>query len=73
MTDKTVGNMDITVKIILAAILLLYTRWIVLAILYPLQACWGLYMNHRSNAVCKLLAAPAYIIERFLRFGGVDF
>lgn len=60
-------------KIFIIAILLLYAKWIFIVCLYPLQMGWGLYMNHRSSNLCKLLAVPSYVIERILRNGGGRF
>ena len=60
-------------KILIIAIVVLYLKWIFIILLYPLEVCWGLYQNHKSNKLFKLLAVPYYYIERILRFGGVDF
>ena len=60
-------------KIFIVAIIVLYLKWIFIMLLYPLEVCWGLYQNHKSNKIFKLLAVPTYCIERILRFGGVDF
>lgn len=58
-------------KILIIAIIALYLKWICIVLLYPLEACWGVYQNHKPNKIFKLLAVPAYCVERFLRFGGV--
>lgn len=60
-------------KILIIAIVVLYLKWIFIILLYPLEVCWGLYKNHKSNKICKLLAVPSYCIERILRFGGSRF
>ena len=60
-------------KILVIAIIALCLKWIFIILLYLLEACWGLYQNHKSNRIFKLLAIPAYCVERILRFGGVDF
>ena len=62
-------------KILVIAIIALCLKWIFIILLYPLEACWGLYQNHKSNRIFKLLAIPAYCVERILRLGGggVDF
>ena len=57
-------------KIFIVAIIVLYLKWIFIMLLYPLEVCWGLYQNHKSNKIFKLLAVPTYCIERILRFGG---
>ena len=59
--------------ILVVAVLLLYAKWIFLVSLYPLEVFWGLYKNQPSSMLRKVLAAPAFAIECFLRFGGVDF
>ena len=60
-------------KVLIIAIVVLYLKWIFITLLYPLEACWGLYQNHKSNKLFKLLAVPSYCIERMLRFGGGRF
>lgn len=60
-------------KILIIAIIALYLKWICIVLLYPLEACWGVYQNHKPNKIFKLLAVPAYCVERFLRFGGGRF
>ena len=60
-------------KILVIAIIALCLKWIFIILLYPLEACWGLYQNHKSNRIFKLLAIPAYCVERILRFGGGRF
>lgn len=60
-------------KILIIAIVVLYLKWIFIILLYPLETCWGLYKNDKSNRIFKLLAIPAYCIERVLRFGGGRF
>lgn len=57
-------------RILLVAVLLLYVKWIFLAALYPLMVFWGLYHNHRSSMALKVLAVPAWCVERLLRYGG---
>ena len=61
------------IEILLIAVLLLYVKWIFIFFLYPAEACWGLYQNHRSNKFYKLLAVPCYGIEHILRNGGGRF
>lgn len=58
---------------LIIAVLLLYLKWIFIICFYPLMVGWGLYQNHKTNRFYKLLAVPAYIIERILRFGGGRF
>lgn len=60
-------------KTLIIAIVILYLKWIFITLLYPLEACWGLYRNNKSNKLFKLLAVPCYVIERILRFGGGRF
>ena len=60
-------------KFLIIAVLLLYLKWIFIICFYPLMVGWGLYQNHKTNRFYKLLAVPAYIIERILRFGGGRF
>lgn len=50
-------------KILVIAIIALCLKWIFIILLYPLEACWGLYQNHKSNRIFKLLAIPAYCVE----------
>lgn len=61
------------IELLIIAVLLLYLKWIFITLLYPLEVCWGLYQNHKSNKLFKLLAVPYYYIERILRFGGGRF
>lgn len=60
-------------KILIAAVALLYAKWLFCAALYLPEAGWALYQNHRGSKLCKLLAVPGYITERILRNGGADF
>jgi len=57
-------------KVLIAAVLLLYLKWIFILLLYPLEVFWGMYQRNRSNKLYKLLAIPYWTIERILRFGG---
>lgn len=60
-------------KVLIIALVILYLKWIFITLLYPLEVCWGLYQNHKSNKLFKLLAVPAYCVKRILRFGGQIF
>ena len=57
-------------KFLIIAVLLLYLKWIFIICFYPLMVGWRLYQNKKTNKFYKLLAVPADIIERILRFGG---
>jgi len=57
-------------RILIIALVVLYLKWIFIALLYPLEVFGGLYRNNKSNKLFKLLAVPGYCIERILRFGG---
>lgn len=60
-------------KILIAAVLLLYLKWIFIIVLYPFQAMWSLFKKHPDSLLCMALAAPYYGVERLLRFGGGRF
>lgn len=60
-------------KALVIAISVLYLKWILIVLLYPLEVCWGLYQNYKPNRIFKLLAIPVYCAERILRFGGGRF
>lgn len=60
-------------KALIIAISVLYLKWILIVLLYPLEVCWGLYQNYKPNRIFKLLAIPVYCVERILRFGGGRF
>lgn len=60
-------------RILIIALVVLYLKWIFIALLYPLEVFGGLYRNNKSNKLFKLLAVPGYCIERILRFGGGRF
>lgn len=57
-------------KILAGAVILLYSKWIFIGLLYPFQALWGLYQNNRTSTIAKILAVPYFCIERVLSFGG---
>ena len=60
-------------KIVVVAVILLYSKWICIGLIYPLQALWGLYQKHRSNMICKVLAIPYFCVEKVLNSGGGRF
>lgn len=62
-----------TLTILIILILILYTKWIFIIILYPLQALWGQYQKHKNIFFYKVLAVPYFIIEKFFRFGAGRF
>lgn len=57
-------------KMLIIAVLILYLKWIFIIILYPLEALWGMHKRNHSNILYKILAVPAWMIEKILRGGG---
>ncbi len=61
--------MRILIVILAVAVLLLYLKWILLIVLYPMQALAAIYRNHPS-AHTKILAAPNAVFEKTIGGGG---
>ena len=59
-------------SILVITVILLYSKWIFIGLVYPLQSLWGLYQNNKSSMICKVLAIPYFCVEKVLRNGGVD-
>ncbi len=62
--------MRILIVILAVAVLLLYLKWILLIVLYPMQALAAIYRNHPS-AHTKILAAPNAVFEKTIGGGSV--
>ncbi len=62
--------MRTVIIILLVAVLLLYLKWILLVVLYPLQALAGIYRNHPS-VYTKILTAPNAVFERIIGGGAL--
>ena len=71
--DKKTNRKHMIETILIAAVALLYLKWLFCALLYPMEAGWALYQNHRGSKLCKLLAVPGWLAEHILRSGGADF
>lgn len=63
--------MDKNLIIILLLVLILYLKWILLIIFYPLQVGFNLYLKYKSNVFYKILAMPLYLLNNFFR-GGIE-
>lgn len=59
--------------ILITLIAIIYTKWIFIIFLYPLQSLWGKYQKHKNVLFYKFLAIPYYAIERCFRFGAGRF
>ncbi len=68
--DKKTNRKHMIETILIAAVALLYLEWLFCALLYPMEAGWALYQNHRGSKLCKLLAVPGWLAEHILRSGG---
>lgn len=55
---------------LIVAVILLYSKWISIFMMYPLLALLNLYRNNKSNRFYKILAVPGYVLEQLLRYGG---
>lgn len=62
------GNITI---VILILVLVLYIKWILLILFYPMQAGSNLYHRHNKDISYALFAVPLYIVNKFFR-GGID-
>lgn len=71
--DKKTNRKHMIETILIAAVALLYLKWLFCALLYPMEAGWALYQNHRGSKLCKLLAVPGWLAEHILRSGGGRF
>lgn len=61
-------------QVLIVAVLILYFKWLLIIILYPVEVIWSFYQTHKSNFLCKVLFVPAWLIERkLLRCGGLRF
>ena len=58
---------------LIVAVILLYSKWISIFMMYPLLALLNLYRNNKSNRFYKILAVPGYVLEQLLRYGGGRF
>ncbi len=56
---------DVLIIVFAVAVLFLYMKWVLLVVLYPLQALAAIYRNHPSVYI-KILAAPNAIFERII-------
>lgn len=63
--------MDKNLIIILLLVLILYLKWILLIIFYPLQVGFNLYLKYKRNVFYKILAMPLYLLDKFFR-GGIE-
>lgn len=61
------SNLDILLSI---AVIILYIKWILLIVLYPLQAIYNLYLKHSKNKIYKVTAAPYFFLNKWLLHGG---
>lgn len=59
----------IMIEILFILVILIYLKWILIILIFPLQMMYGYYQNHKS-LVSKVLAVPNWLIEKSLR-GGV--
>lgn len=57
--------------ILFLLIILLYLKWIVLLIFYPLQCFYNMYSRNRNVLLYKICAIPLYILDKFFR-GGIN-
>lgn len=57
--------------IILVLVLILYLKWILLLIFYPLQVGYNLYQCNKNNIIYKVSAVPLFLLNKFLR-GGIN-
>lgn len=67
------NNTDLTQYILYIAVFLLYTKWIFIFILFPLQCLYGLYKKNKNRLLYKILAIPYYIVEKIFRYGAGRF
>ena len=63
--------MDNLTYVILSLLIILYLKYILLILFYPLQVGYNLYHRHRNNIFCKISAIPLYILNRFF-MGGIE-
>lgn len=63
--------MDKDLIIILLLVLILYLKWILLIIFYPLQVGFNLYLKYKRNVFYKILAVPLFFLNNFFR-GGIE-
>lgn len=57
--------------IILVLVIVLYLKWILLVLFYPLQVGYNLYQCNKNNIIYKIFAVPLFILNKFLR-GGIN-
>ena len=57
--------------IILVLVIVLYLKWILLVLLYPLQVGYNLYQCNKNNIIYKIFTVPLFILNKFLR-GGIN-
>lgn len=55
--------------IILILVLILYLKWILLILFYPLQVGYNLYQSDKNNLIYKIFAVPFFLLNKFLRGG----
>lgn len=55
------------------AVVVLYLKWFVVVILYPLQSFYCLHLSRKDRSLYKTLAKPNNTIEKLLRGGGIRF
>lgn len=63
--------MENLTSIILILVLILYLKWILLILFYPLQVGYNLYQSDKNNLIYKIFAVPLFLLNKFLR-GGID-
>ena len=51
--------------------ILLYLKWILIIIFYPLQCSYNLYARNKEVSSYKIFAVPIYLLNKFFR-GGID-
>lgn len=62
-------EMEILIVVLAVAVLLLYLKWIVIIVMMPFMAAYGRYRNNRDNKLWKVLAIPAWGMEKVMRGG----
>ena len=64
-------NFDVIV-LVLILVGIIYAKWILISVLYILEALWGVYQRNKANRFYKFLAVSSVVSLHLLRVGVVD-
>lgn len=65
--------MEFWIYLSLVLVCLIYLKWVLVIVLYPLELFYGFYQRNKNSVLLKILAAPNFLVEEISRGGGQRF